>query len=339
MFKIYNINADASIRSDIPIKNAGFNNQLTLFNTYFSDLTLTLKEFPIESRIVMRFDAEDILSAYELDNNYDITLVMNYTTYKVENENAIISAYPLTNSFMEGFGYNSDRIEGVTWNNRTTNTPWQTQGSDYDSTFKIADSSIDVINRQIKFDMSDFLSYIQTESNNGIVLLNGQQDIIRASFYSRHSPTYGGSYIIMFKNTYQVNAGTAKLFRNGSIQYDDFIIRPLPYQSNIKKGNIFICYLTVEDAYRRTSFTYSNDVFYLPNMKYRIYDYTRSREFVFPSDNNKIPVNNGLYIRFSTDNFPVGKYYIEPIYDDGIVKKVGEPIFFNVTDEQYYHNI
>lgn len=339
MFKVYEITSDASIRSDKPSLNAGQNNQLYVYNTKFSDLTLTLQSTVNQARTLLFFDAESILTEYGQDVNYDVSLNMNFSNYKTESPSTTITSYPLSNSFMEGFGYNFDRNEGVTWNNRITQTPWVQQGGDYDDQFLISNGVLDNSNRKIKFDISSYISYISSNTNNGIILMNEDESLVRASFYSRHSPTQMGSYVIMFKDTYTVNAGSSILFRDGNIMYDDFLIRPLPYQSNIKKGNIFICYLTVEDIYSRTSFSYSTSVSYLPNLQYRIVDYTRSQEFIPPSVNNKISVNNGLYIRFSTMNFPEGKYYIEPIYDDGIIRKTGQPIYFNVVDEQYYTSI
>ena len=322
MFKIFNIKHDASISSEYPLQNNGYSPQGAVFSSSVSDLSQKTLETVKESRFLFDFDVDSIRS-FIANTSSAVYLNLIHSTMALQSDEWSFVTYPLSASFNEGYGENFNQIGGVSWENRTSTIEWNQLGGDYIDDGVIMQLQEDRLIGEI----TDLLDY-----NYGCIVLASGSGVVKSSFYTRHSQSGYNSYIIAFKDDYSVSTGSAVLFNSGSFPIEPFNLRPHAYDNLVKQGSQFSVRFNLEHTYSRMKYAYTTTMNYLPNLQYCIVDNLKNYTLVDYNVLNKVPVDNGNIIRFSTENFNSGQYSIFIKWESGSNVWISKPINFFVYE-------
>jgi hypothetical protein len=327
MFNIFTLTKNNSIENKRPEFNSGFNMKMVVCSSSYSDIGFVKFEEPLESRLLLDFNMESVSTFIGVGNDWDATLQFVSSKFEVKDPYSNLVLYPLSSSFVEGYGYNFSRTDDSSWNNRASSTPWNNAGGDYLTNFS---SSVELnpTERLFRINVSDIITNTSQSFNGLIGIIDG--DVPRLELYTRHTTTGLHPKLIVFKDDYQEVSGSAQLFRSGSITDSNFVIRPMVYQSTIGENDDFVCYLNVEELYQPTQFIYSSTMHYLPQMQYRIFDVVNGLEVVPYSTLNKVSVFSGARIQFSTRGLSKGSYSVQAKYSNGIITKTSDHIPFRI---------
>lgn len=329
MFKIFNIEKDTFISCRNGDNNYGMTSQLYI-NSASHDRSTTLDPH-IDERTLIYFDTSDILAHGEFDSikyrNFitDLRLVGNQFS---------VRTHPLLNSWDEGIGDEFVTNIGTSWNYRGIQDgfvwdgseleiisqdgliPWSTSGGDFDDSINYP-TQIDKENMIFEVELSNYVHAVSSGSieNNGVIMVANKINY-NLSMNSINNKDFDRPYLVFYKDDYVVETGSAVLYDGDT---NNALIKVLNYNSRVTRGETFQCVLNIDERYRVAGFTYSRDLKYLPNIRYRVYYETSDREFIPYSEYTRVPVKNsfgGLVCSFSTENFPYGLYFVEFKYED-----------------------
>lgn len=116
---------DATIYSDKPNINSGLDEILEIRN---------LNEYKNSvARTLLKFDNLNLPAMENMDGGFEVNLKMYIAYASSLKENIFLNIYPLSTDWENGIGRYGDQKpgnEGATWNNASTNEPWQSSGGD-----------------------------------------------------------------------------------------------------------------------------------------------------------------------------------------------------------------
>jgi hypothetical protein len=322
MFKIFNIAKNTTINSDKPYNSNGLSSQGFVYSSSISPLTFYDNGNIKESRFLVDFDKNSI-NTFINGRQHDTKLILHTSRNVVVNSESNVVLYPLSKSFDEGYSENFIGTDGASWMKNTSTTTWDSVGGDYYTDLSIPNESITVSH---SFPLAQYLT--SSVYNSGLILISTGSGVVYTSYYTRHTKSSLKPYVVSFIDDYTPITGSSTLFNSGSIPTESFRLRPYSFNSALTVGNEFSVRFTFEHTYNRMTFAYSTSTTYVPNLLYSITDESTKTVLVDYNEKNKVYLNDGNYINFSTENFKAGVYSIKVKWIDGTRTWTSQPILF-----------
>lgn len=332
MFKVYNITKDSYISKRSPEQNQGKSGQLYI--TSGSKNEGARIDPHEDKRTLIDFNAQDIINDIGSGSIGDYTFKLRFflSDLRLAYNDFSVSAYPISGSWDEGIGDEFETNIGVSWKYRglqsqytfdetendydfvtaSGSVKWDSEGGDY-NTGSIYNSTIDRDNMIMETDITNYIDDVNSgSSDNGLIYIADKVNY-NMSMYSSDTVAEMEPYVVAYKDDYIVTGSAVQFDGDKS----NIVIRPLHYKRVLQRGQQFNMLLEVESQYRVAGFTYSRELEYVEDVKYRIFYNSSKYEFVPYSEFTKVPIKGqGLTLSFSTENFPRGSYYIEFMYED-----------------------
>lgn len=344
MFKIFDIEKDTFITSQENTKNYGRSSQVYITSASYSKGNKLNPNK--DERTLIYFDTNEIISG----SGNGIYKYRNFITdLRLMGNGFTVSGYPLQKFWDEGIGKEFDTNigsswkfmglqSGYTWDGSENNNvdefgleAWDSEGGDYDASTKY---SVDINDNEMIFecDLTNYVNSIKSGSiqNNGIIFIADELNY-NLAMNSSDNNSYERPYIIYYEDDYTIQSGSATEY-DGDI--NNALISILHYDSSISRGDNFLSILNINEKYRVSGFTYSRELKYLENIKFKVHYETSDKEFIPYSEYTRVPVLDsfgGLTCTFNTENFPYGLYYIQFKYESDGRNIYSDKKYFMIT--------
>jgi hypothetical protein len=316
MFKIFDITQDTYVQANKPTANFGQQAQLYVQSgsSIYRDLDLTYSD--VTAKTLIQFNSQEILSyvgGTSSLNSHSIELTFNLSNLQVRNKPFSITAHPVTSSWSEGLGLEYNFLNPHTF-------PFDVYDNFYNTNY-VYSCSVDSTNMKMTISLNDYLKDVANSEfdDYGIAIVSNDTNIFTMGMYSKQSLTeLGGKVIIYSPNSANVT-GSSILFNSGSSgSVDDRAInfKAFRYDARLKKGDTFNAMFSVEEFYKRNGFDYTTKRSFLNDVQFEIFNETHNQMLIPRRNDNVVSINGGLYLTFSTENFPLGKYWLRLIYEE-----------------------
>lgn len=313
MFKIFDIQQDTYVQA---LKdNANFGHQTQLYvqsgSSIYRDLDLTYPD--VTTKTLIQFNSQEILDyvggTQSLDS-HSVELTFNLSNLQVKNKPFSITAHPITSSWSEGLGLEFNSLNPHTF-------PFDVYDSFYNLSYSYS-CSVDSPNMKMSINLNEYLRdvYENNFDDNGLAIVPNDTNIYIMGMYSKQSLTELGPKIVVYSPNEANITGSSIIFNSGSVDDKAITFKSFRYDSRLKKGDTFSALFSIEEFYRRNDFDYATNKSYLEGVEYEIFNETHNQMFISRKSYNTVPINGGLYLSFSTENFPLGKYWVRLIYSE-----------------------
>lgn len=332
MFKVYNVEKDSYISKRSPEYNQGRSGQLYIVSGSKNEGgKITPHE---DKRTLVGFNANDIINDIGSGNIGDYTFKLRFflSDLRLAHNDFSVSTHPISGSWDEGIGDEFETNIGVSWKYKglqsqytfdesendydfvasSDSVAWANEGGDYDNgiTYNTTINSDEMF---METDITDYIDSVNSGSSDDGLIYIADKVNYNMAMYSSDTVAEMEPYVVAYKDEYIVTGSAVKFDGDKS----NVSIKPLHYRRTLQKGEQFNMLLDIEAQYRVAGFTYSRELEYVEDLKYRIFYNSSKYEFIPYSQYTKVPVKGqGLTVSFSTENFPRGSYYIEFMYED-----------------------
>lgn len=337
MYHFITASKDATIYSQYPYKNTGMDSILEVQKTFIGASKYM-------SRALIEFDIDGIQPAgIPIDN---VDLILYQTSGSVLQLHYNIYAYPVSQSWEMGNGYNDDVVSlyGASWNRRDTiaGTEWLgtnqlAPSSSCDSTgnggtwYNEPNSfqSFYYSTKDIEMDVKPILlSWLSGSiENNGIILKysgsyeTNTNDYGTAKFFSKETNTIYQPKLRLGWDDQSFSTGSLSLL---SVT-DDIIVSISNFKKEYKSNSTQTLRLKVKNRYPVKTFATTlstSNLYYIPSTSYyQIKDFESDLVIIPFSDYSKISCDsNGNYIKVDFTNWQNNRQYkveFKVVYGDG----------------------
>lgn len=313
MFKIFDIQQDTYVQANK--QDANFGHQAQLYvqsgSSIYRDLDLTYSD--VTAKTLIQFNSQEILDyvggTQSLDS-HSVELTFNLSNLQVRNKPFSITAHPITSSWSEGLGLEYNTLNPHTF-------PFNVYDDFYNLTYSY-DCIVDSPIMKMTINLNDYLKDVADNNfvDNGLAIVSNDTNIFIMGMYSNQSLTELGPKIIVYSPNEAINTGSSIIFNSGSVNDKAITFKSFRYDSRLIKGDTFSAMFSIEEFYKRNDFDYTTKRSYLEGVEYEIFNETHNQMFIPRKSYNTIPINGGLYLSFSTENFPLGKYWIRLTYTE-----------------------
>lgn len=320
MNQILNIQQSTFITNNGADKNYGQSNQLYCY-----------KNEGDKYRTLIKFDVDQELIDLNNNTNYKINLKVFFSVRRLKASSYEMKAHPITSDWVEGFGNSYNEEEGVTWNSNGL-SGWQNKGGDFNDTITY-DVNVDEEYQFLEIDLSDYINRVEGGENNFGIMLVSNEDVdinaYKVAMYSDDSPSGYDPFIQILHDDYSVDTSQTALY-NGDFP---IVVDVYNYRYANESDGFFIAQLNIKPKYTRNSLFYpDSQLYYLPDIEYRLMDTQRDKLIYDFSEYTRIPVKEkGLMLTFSTKNLKSSLYYLVCRYThtDG-TRYYSDRIYFNI---------
>jgi len=317
MYQFFTSSKDATIYLQQPDQNTGLDEIIEVSKTYvfgIKDVSRGLIQFNTTDISSSIFSGEVTMSSAELvlKECEAEEIPTNYTVYM----------YQLAESWDMGIGTKFDDIstQGVTWNNKSTDSSWTSGSGGYYVTASAVSQSVEYLAYDLSFDvmnpLSDWVS--GSVSNNGWIIkfsdINESDtvDYGRLQFFGKETNT-------IYQPKLRIGWDDS-LFTTGSLPEltaEDIKVTFKRLKTKYKEGSTPLIRVFGREKYPLKTYTsqYSyNDISYLPATTYYQIKDAVTHEVVVPfSDYTKVSCDaSGNYFRLNLKSWETNRdYYIE----------------------------
>jgi len=303
MNRILDINHITFISSKSPFQNYGGSNQVYAFSN------------DNQYRTLIWFYVSQKLIDFNNEPNTKVIIRLYNSMMRPKNDAFELQCSPILKSWVEGLGSVYNDISGVNWvSTGGTDGDWDNEGGDFNESIQY-NVSINKENFYTEIDVSEYITQIEMGAENYGIMLYSNQKAHNFSFYSNMDQSGFQPMLIQFDDTYEIDPNTTAQEFNGEFPVRFKFLRD---KYDFEQGDIIISHINVIEQYRRDHlFTPVKDIFYLPNVKFKLVDELRGKVIYDYSEYTKVPIrSHGMMLSIITNNLPKSVYYVVLKYED-----------------------